>query len=71
MSIEAYAKKINKYIIDKSSKTTSKPSRGLLSPRQIKSRPVESEDIIQKIGDIVNDIREKRMQLKEKGADRG
>lgn len=71
MSIEAYTKKINKYIIDKSSKITSRPSKGLLSPRQVKSSPVMTEDVIQKIGDIVSDIREKRMQLKEKGVSRG
>lgn len=70
MSIDAYSKKIDKYITERTSKITSKPSKGLLSPKQIKKRQ-EPEDAIEKIAEIVATIREKRMNLKEKGASRG
>lgn len=70
MSIDAYSKKIDKYITERTSKITSKPSKGLLAPKQIKKQQ-EPEDAIEKIAEIVAAIREKRMQLKEKGVSRG
>jgi len=70
MSIDAYSKKINKYITDRTSKITTRPSKGLLAPKQIKKRE-QPEDAIEKIAELVASIRDKRMQLKEKGASRG
>ncbi len=64
--MDNYISKIEKLVSDRM-KDHSKPTKGLLTPKNKKEESVTNEDMIQNIANYVHDIRMMRMQIKAKG----
>jgi hypothetical protein len=65
MSIQLYAKKIEKYLAKKESSSKDLESaRGLLAPKTMKPAEVKKQrDVIETVGEFVHALRQKRKEI--------